>query len=181
MKFIETGFKDLWLIEPKVFGDNRGYFFESFTVNSFHEKGIDVDFLQDNQSLSKAGTLRGLHFQKPPYAQGKLVRVITGSVLDVAVDLRKSSKTFGKHYSVELSGDNKKMLWIPPGFAHGFSCLEDDTIFTYKCTAYFNKDAEITILYSDQDLNIDWKIKNPIVSDKDKIGLKFKTIDSPFR
>jgi dTDP-4-dehydrorhamnose 3,5-epimerase len=181
MKFIETGFKDLWLIEPKIFGDSRGYFYESFTLQVFRDKGIDVDFLQDNQSLSKAGTIRGLHFQRPPYAQGKLVRVISGSVLDVAVDLRKSSKTFGKHYSVELSGENKRMLWIPAGFAHGFSCLEDDTIFMYKCTAYYNKDSEATIHYADPDLGIDWKVKAPVVSDKDKLGLHFKTIDSPFR
>ena len=133
MRFIETGIKGLLIIEPKVFGDHRGYFFESFHRQKFSEAvGYEVSFVQDNESMSGKRVLRGLHFQKPPFAQGKLVRVIQGSVLDVAVDIRKDSPTYGQHFTLELSAMNKLQLWIPEGFAHGFASLEDDTIFQYK-------------------------------------------------
>ena len=141
MEFIETGISDLFIIQPKVFGDERGYFFESFSQKEFG-KISDLTFVQDNQSLSNKGVLRGLHFQAPPFAQGKLVRVVTGSVLDVVVDIRKNSSTYGEMFSIELNADNKTMFWIPPGFAHGFSTLADNTIFQYKCTNLYNKESE---------------------------------------
>ena len=134
MNSIKTPIKDLLILEPKVFEDDRGYFFESFNKKKLEDLGINVEFVQDNQSLSNKNVLRGLHFQVPPFAQGKLVRVIKGSVLDVAVDIRKESETYGQYFSVILSEQNKKMFWIPPGFAHGFLTLEDQTIFSYKCS-----------------------------------------------
>ncbi len=179
MEFIETEIQDLFIIKPKVFGDERGYFYESFNQKEF-SKISDLVFVQDNQSMSNAGVLRGLHFQAPPFSQGKLVRVINGSVLDVVVDIRTKSKTFGKVFSIELTAENKTMLWIPPGFAHGFSTLIDSTIFQYKCTNYYNKDSEGCLLWNDKDLNIDWRIENPILSDKDKLGVEFSNLKSPF-
>jgi dTDP-4-dehydrorhamnose 3,5-epimerase len=155
------------LITPKVFEDERGYFYESYSKAQFSKLGINVDFLQDNQSLSNKGTLRGLHFQAPPFEQGKLVRVSQGSVLDIIVDIRKKSPTYGQSLTVMLSESNKKQLWVPPGFAHGFSVLEDKTVFQYKCTNYYNKDSEGGIVYNDQSLNLDWQVENPIVSEKD--------------
>ena len=140
MDIIKTPIDGLLVIKPKVFGDDRGYFFESWSKDAFAKNGLDLDFIQDNQSLSSKGVLRGLHFQNPPFAQGKLVRVIKGRVLDVAVDIRKESQTYGQYFSVELSEENKTIFWIPPGFAHGFIALEDDTIFTYKCTGVYNKE-----------------------------------------
>ena len=142
MEFIETDIKDLFLIQPKVFEDSRGYFFESYTTEAFAKKNIKANFVQDNQSLSQKDVLRGMHFQDPPYAQGKLVRVIKGAVLDVVVDVRTSSSTYGKAYSVELNEENKLMLWIPEGFAHGFKTLRNDTVFFYKCTNFYNKESE---------------------------------------
>src|SRR5690242_9825374 len=139
MKFTPLPLDGLILIEPALYQDSRGYFFESYNQKLFEQNGIKLPFVQDNQSLSKKNVIRGLHFQEAPFEQGKLVSVIKGRVLDVAVDIRKSSSTFGKHVSVELSGENKKILWIPPGFAHGFSVLEDDTIFSYKCTNFYSK------------------------------------------
>jgi dTDP-4-dehydrorhamnose 3,5-epimerase len=136
--------------------------------------------VQDNQSLSQKGVLRGLHFQNPPFAQGKLVRVIKGSVLDVAVDIRKDSPTYGEHFSVELSEENKTILWIPPGFAHGFVTLEDDTIFIYKCTAVYNKESEGSLIWNDEDLNIDWRVVNPLVSDKDIQAGNFNDFTTQF-
>src|SRR5690606_8085316 len=137
--FIETPIKGLLVIEPKIWPDARGYFFESYNQRLFKEAGINVDFVQDNQSLSQKGVLRGLHAQAPPFAQGKLVRVIKGKVLDVVVDVRKGSPTYGQHYSVELSGQNQRIFWVPPGFLHGFATLEDETIFTYKVSGFYNK------------------------------------------
>lgn len=155
------------LIKPKIYEDERGYFYESFNINAFSDAGLETNFVQDNQSLSKAGALRGLHFQNPPFAQGKLVRVVNGSVFDVIVDIRRSSPTFGKSINVEINGLNKYMLWIPPGFAHGFYTLEDNTLFLYKCTELYNKSAESGIIWNDKDLEIKWPAFNPIVSDKD--------------
>ena len=181
MDVITTPIKDLLVLKPKVYKDERGYFFESWNKQSFIELGISLDFVQDNQSFSKKGVLRGLHFQKPPYAQGKLVRVIKGSVLDVAVDIRKNSDTYGQHYSIELTGKNNIMFWIPPGFAHAFITLEDDTIFSYKCTGIYHKDSEGALIWNDKDLNIDWKITDPIVSEKDQLAEKFHEFNTPFK
>lgn len=176
----ESNIDDLIIVEPSIFGDERGSFFESWNLKSYKEKGIDADFVQDNQSISKKGVLRGLHFQKPPYAQGKLVRVIKGSVLDVAVDIRKGSPTYGKHQRIILSESNQKQFWIPSGFAHGFISLEDDTIFCYKCTNYYHKASEGSLLWNDVTLNIDWGTKNALLSEKDLIAETFANFDSPF-
>jgi dTDP-4-dehydrorhamnose 3,5-epimerase len=145
MEVIETHIKDLLIIKPKVFEDARGYFFESYNEAVFKQHGVDANFIQDNQSLSNSGVLRGLHFQAPPFAQGKLVRVINGAVLDIAVDIRRNSPTYGQHVSVELTEENKTMFYIPPGFAHGFLTLRDHTIFSYKCTNLYNKASEGTM------------------------------------
>jgi dTDP-4-dehydrorhamnose 3,5-epimerase len=184
MNLIETPIADLFVIEPKVWKDNRGYFYESFSARFFTNAGIEANFIQDNQSFSQKGTLRGLHAQKAPFAQGKLVRVIQGSVLDVAVDARKNSATYGQHFSIELSGDNHKQLWVPPGFLHGFLTLEDNTIFTYKVTNYYDKDSEVGVIWDDQDLNINWsenlRKEELLLSDKDLVLPAFKDFDSPF-
>lgn len=184
MNIIETPIADLFIIEPKVWKDNRGYFYESFSARAFTDAGIEADFVQDNQSFSQKGTLRGLHAQKAPFAQGKLVRVIQGKVLDVAVDARKDSATYGQHFSIELSGDNHKQLWVPPGFLHGFLTLEDDTIFTYKVTSYYDKESEVGVIWNDADLNINWsenlKREELLLSDKDLILPSFKDFVSPF-
>ena len=180
MEVIETKIKDLLIIKPKVFTDPRGYFFESYNADSFKQHGIMASFVQDNQSLSSAGVLRGLHFQAPPFDQGKLVRVITGAVLDVAVDIRKKSPSYGQHISIELTEENKTMFFIPPGFAHGFLTLRDNTIFSYKCTNVYNKASEGCVLWNDSDLNINWNISNPILSEKDLTGTVFKDFNSPF-
>ncbi len=180
MEIIETGIKNLLLLKPKVFKDDRGYFLESYNIEKFSTLGIDVAFTQDNQSLSNKGILRGLHFQSPPHAQGKLVRVIKGAVIDVAVDIRKNSTTYGKHYTVELNEDNFYMLWIPVGFAHGFATLADQTIFSYKCTDTYHPETEGGIMWNDSDLNINWGIENPILSEKDKNNTPFSLFISPF-
>jgi len=182
MKFIETSIAGLLIIEPKLWRDDRGYFYESYNKKLFKDAGIDADFVQDNQSFSQKGTLRGLHGQADPFAQGKLVRVIQGSVIDIAVDIRKNSPTFGQHVSIELSGDNFKMFWIPPGFLHGFATLEDNTIFSYKVTNLYDKASEIGIRWDDPDLNINWSLKSEeiILSDKDKVLPLFKDFVSPF-
>ncbi len=180
MKVIATEIPGLLIIQPKVFEDGRGYFFESFNENLFKEIGLDVKFVQDNQSLSQKGVLRGLHFQKPPFDQGKLVRVIKGSVLDVAVDIRKQSPTYGRCFTIELTEQNKTIFWIPSGFAHGFATLEDNTIFSYKCTNFFHKESEDCILWNDETLAINWGIENPLLSDKDKIGKRFASFASCF-
>lgn len=182
MKFTENKIKGLYIIEPKIWRDDRGYFYESYSKKYFQEEGIIADFVQDNQSLSQKGTLRGLHAQKNPSAQGKLVRVIRGRVMDVAVDIRTNSPTYGQHMSVELNEENHRMLWVPPGFLHGFVTLEDNTIFTYKVTKLYDKDSEIGTLWNDKDLNIDWGIdpSEVILSEKDKQLPVFKDFKSPF-
>lgn len=180
MKVIETGFPGLFELEPRVFEDARGYFYESYSKSQFEQIGVREAFVQDNQSLSQKNVVRGLHFQAPPYAQGKLVRVITGSVLDIALDIRKGSPTYGKYHSVHLTEDNKKLFWIPAGFAHGFCTLEDNTIFAYKCTDVYNKPSEGCILWNDSQLGIDWEITNPIVSEKDQNGTPWSEFESPF-
>lgn len=175
----KTPIKDLQLLSPKVFNDTRGYFMESYNHKICFEK-LHTDFVQDNESLSQKDVLRGLHFQKPPYAQAKLVRVIRGSVLDVAVDLRKLSPTYGQHFKTILSAENKKQLFIPAGFAHGFLCLENNTIFAYKCSQYYDAASEDLIVWNDADLGIDWGIKNPLVSERDEEARSFKSFKSPF-
>ncbi|MBS1647180.1 MAG: dTDP-4-dehydrorhamnose 3,5-epimerase [Bacteroidetes bacterium] len=176
----KTDIEGALIIKPRVFEDSRGYFFESFHQQLLQEAGLNEHFVQDNQSLSQAGVLRGLHFQAPPHAQGKLVRVITGAVLDVAVDIRKKSPTYGKHLAVELSEENKTMFYLPAGFAHGFLTLRNNTVFQYKCTNYYHKAAEGCLLWNDLDLNINWGVKTPVLSDKDKEGTMFKLFISPF-
>ena len=170
MNIIKTEIEGVVIIEPKIFGDDRGYFFESFSQKEFEEKVSKTTFVQDNESKSKYGVLRGLHFQKPPYAQAKLVHVVMGKVLDIAVDIRENSPTFGKHVSVELSEENKRQLFIPRGFAHGFVVLSGGAIFQYKCDNYYAPDYEGGILWSDPALGIDWKIpmEDVILSEKDK-------------
>lgn len=182
MNFIETKIKDLYIIEPKIWRDERGYFYESYNKKSFEDAGIYANFVQDNQSLSQKGALRGLHAQSNPFAQGKLVRVMRGSVTDVAVDIRKNSATYGDHVALELSEENHRILWIPPGFLHGFVTLEDNTIFTYKVTKLYDKDSEIGTLWNDKDLNIDWGIdpSEVILSEKDKQLPAFKDFKNPF-
>lgn len=180
MKVLKTPIPGLLEIEPAVFGDDRGYFYESYNKAAFEKAGITEEFVQDNQSMSTRGVLRGLHFQNPPYAQGKLVRVIQGSVIDVAVDIRQGSPTYGQHHKVLLSGANKKMFWVPPGFAHGFVTLEDDTIFAYKCSGLYNKESEGSINWNDQDLGIDWGVNDPNVSAKDKDAPGFNELNSKF-
>ena len=180
MKFIETGFPGLYEIEPRVFEDARGYFYESYSKAVFQQHGIDVNFVQDNQSMSQKGVVRGLHFQAPPHAQGKLVRVINGSVLDVVLDIRKGSPTFGQTHSVLLTEKNKKLFWIPAGFAHGFSTLENNTVFAYKCTEVYNKPSEGCVLWNDKDLGIDWGVSDALVSDKDFQGTRWADFESPF-
>ncbi|MFZ4547797.1 MAG: dTDP-4-dehydrorhamnose 3,5-epimerase [Bacteroidales bacterium] len=170
MELIPTSIPDVKIIKPDVFGDDRGYFFESFHVDKFAAFGITDPFLQDNESRSQKNVLRGLHFQLPPFAQGKLIRVIRGAVLDIAVDIRRNSPTFGKWVSMELTGENKWICWIPAGFAHGFVTLEDDTIFTYKCSAMYNKASEGSIRWNDPELNINWGITDPLLSEKDKVA-----------
>jgi len=180
MKFVKIEIEGLVVIEPNVFEDDRGHFYESYNRERFEKNGIKDLFVQDNQSLSQKGVLRGLHFQNPPCAQAKLIRVIKGKVLDIAVDLRKESPTYGEHYSIELSASNKKMFYIPTGFAHGFLTLEDDTIFSYKCSNFYNKESEDALLWNDATLGIDWKIINPLLSDKDKEAPSFNQYISPF-
>ncbi|MBE0538691.1 MAG: dTDP-4-dehydrorhamnose 3,5-epimerase [Ignavibacterium sp.] len=180
MEVIKTEINGLLIIKPKVFGDDRGYFFESYNKDNFIKTGIDVEFLQDNISKSKKSTIRGLHYQIGEKAQGKLCKVVFGKVLDVAVDIRFGSPTYGKHFSYELSEENHAQLWIPPGFAHGFSVLSDEAIFSYKCTALYSKEHERAIIFNDPDLNIDWKVENPIVSEKDFKAPFFKNIEKEF-
>ncbi|MBR1648758.1 MAG: dTDP-4-dehydrorhamnose 3,5-epimerase [Alphaproteobacteria bacterium] len=170
MKVTKTAIEGVFIIEPVVFEDERGYFFESYNQADLKRQGIDYNFIQDNQSKSRYGTIRGIHFQKGEFSQAKLVRVLEGTVLDVAVDLRKNSPTFGQHIAVELSAENKRQLMIPRGFGHGFSVLSDTAVFAYKCDNVYNKASESGILYNDPALNIDWKIDidKAILSEKDK-------------
>jgi len=180
MRIVEEPLSGLLLIEPRVFHDPRGHFFESFNRAAMREIGILEDFVQDNQSLSARGILRGLHFQRPPLAQGKLVRVAQGSVLDVVVDLRRSSSTYGQYFSVTLSDKNQLMLWIPPGFAHGFLTLSDNTLFLYKCTAPYHQVSEGGLAWDDPDLGIHWGIEEPLLSEKDKMNPSISGFNSPF-
>lgn len=180
MTIIEEPMPGLLLLEPRVFRDGRGYFFESFNALQAREAGIHCDFVQDNQSLSSRGVLRGLHFQAPPYAQDKLVRVIRGAVNDVVVDIRKSSPTYGRYYTAHLNAENFRMLFVPVGFAHGFETLEDDTIFQYKCSNYYNKASEGGLRWNDPTLNIHWELDAPLVSDKDQELPFWGGFESPF-
>ena len=180
MEIVKTKIPGLLIIKPDVFEDERGYFFESYNQEKFVNSGIDNVFIQDNESKSMKGVLRGLHFQNPPYDQGKLVRVMKGVVIDVAVDIRKNSPTYGQWDSIELTESNKMMYWVPPGMAHGFVTLEDETVFFYKCTNLYNKASEGSIRWNDPDLNINWGISNPIISEKDKIAPFFKELKSQF-
>ena len=180
MEIIKTKIPGLLIIKPDVFEDERGYFFESYNRDKFVSEGIDNVFIQDNESKSMKGVLRGLHFQNPPYEQGKLVRVMKGAVIDVAVDIRKNSPTYGQWDSIELTESNKIMYWVPPGMAHGFVTLEDETIFFYKCTNLYNKASEGSIRWNDPDLNVNWGLSNPIISEKDKIAPFFNELKSQF-
>jgi len=178
--FIKTDLQDVFLIEPRVFGDDRGFFMETYNQKAFEEYGLKLNFVQDNHSKSGKNVLRGLHFQKQ-HPQGKLIRVVSGNVLDVAVDLRKSSPTYQKWAKFELSEENKKMLWVPKGFAHGFLTLSDDVEFLYKCTDLYYPEDEGGIIWNDPDLNIDWGIENPTLSDKDANWPKLKDIEFLFK
>ena len=174
MELIKTEIDGLLIIKPNVFEDARGYFYESYNKDFLE----NITFVQDNESKSCKNVIRGMHFQIPPYEQGKLIRVIKGSVLDVAVDIRKYSPTYKQWKSIVLSEQNKLMFWIQPGFAHGFRALEDDTILFYKCTNLYNKESERSFIWNDPDINIDWCISNPIISEKDKNSPTFKIIES---
>lgn len=185
MNIIETKIKGLLILEPRVFGDDRGWFMESFNQQNFEkalaERGLDIPhFVQDNHSCSQKGTLRGLHFQKAPHAQGKLVRVVQGRAWDVAVDIRPHSETYGEWVGIELSGENNKQFWIPEGFAHGFVALEDNTQFLYKATNYYDKDSEGAIIWNDPTLAIDWLLdsKDILLSGKDKNAELFKNLNA---
>ena len=179
MKFIKTEIPDVYIIEPSVFGDNRGYFLESFNLQNFEKNICEIKFIQDNESKSSKGVLRGLHFQKGTSAQAKLVQVLKGKVLDVCVDIRKDSPTFGQHFSIVLDPINKKQLYVPRGFAHGFVALENDTIFSYKCDNYYDKSSESGIIYNDTTVNINWGIPEDemIISEKD---LDLETFENLF-
>lgn len=179
MNVIKTDIEGVVVIEPQVFGDERGYFFESFNAECFlAETGIDVAFVQDNESRSKRGVLRGLHFQREPYAQAKLVRVVQGRVIDVAVDIRPGSPTFGKYVATELSGENHRQMFIPKGFAHGYVVLEDDTVFQYKCDEYYHPESEAGIAWNDPQIGIEWPLSEDeiILSDKDRNRLTLKEL-----
>ena len=180
MEIKTTLINGLLIIQPRVFYDDRGYFLETYNKVVFSKLGLEMVFIQDNQSMSVKGILRGLHYQNPPFAQGKLLSVIKGSVLYVAVDIRKNSETYGQHFKIILSETNKTMFWVTEGFAHGFLSLEDNTIFSYKCTQVYNKESENAIRWNDTDLNIDWGIENPVISDKDNIAPLFKDLNSKF-
>lgn len=178
MKLIKTHIEGVTVIEPKVFSDSRGCFFESFSERDFAEKVGLVRFVQDNESRSVYGVIRGLHFQKPPHAQAKLVRVVKGKVLDIAVDLRKDSPTFGQHVAMELSDENRRQMFIPRGFAHGFSVLSEEAVFQYKCDSYYAPESEGSLAWNDPDLNIDWNVPagSEILSDKDRMSPRLKDI-----
>ena len=178
MKLIKTHIEGVTVIEPKVFSDSRGCFFESFSERDFAEAVWPVRFVQDNESRSVYGVIRGLHFQKPPHAQAKLVRVVKGKVLDVAVDLRKDSPTFGQHVAMELSDENRRQMFIPRGFAHGFSVLSEEAVFQYKCDSYYAPESEGSLAWNDPDLNIDWNVPagSEILSDKDRMSPRLKDI-----
>ena len=183
MNIVKTDIEGVFIVEPRVFGDARGYFFESYNAREFKEKtGVDVVFVQDNESMSSYGVLRGLHFQNPPYTQSKLVRVVKGRVLDVAVDIRKGSPTYGRHVAVELSEENHRQFFIPKGFAHGFSVLSEKAVFQYKCDEFYAPQSEGALMWNDPDLAIDWRIpgEKVLLSEKDRNHPRLKEFDSPF-
>ena len=183
MNVIKTEIEGLLILEPKIFGDSRGYFYESYNKQRFEEvTGLNINFVQDNQSKSCYGVLRGLHFQKPPYAQSKLVRCVKGQILDISVDIRKSSPTFGKYIAVELNENNHRQLFIPQGFAHGFVVLSEEAIFQYKCDNFYHKESEGAIAWNDPEINIDWSIPfdDVILSDKDKVNPLLKDAEWVF-
>jgi dTDP-4-dehydrorhamnose 3,5-epimerase len=180
MKIINSEIEAVKFIYPDIFPDERGFFLESYNKNRYDDAGFNLNFVQDNFSKSVKGTVRGLHYQVGENVQGKLCFVILGRVLDVAVDIRFGSPTFGKYVSVELTEENKNQIWLPPGFAHGFSVLSDEAIFCYKCTGFYSKKDERAILYNDPDLNIDWMVDNPIISAKDLLAKRFSEIEKDF-
>jgi dTDP-4-dehydrorhamnose 3,5-epimerase len=180
MEVKKTFIEGLLIIQPKVFEDARGYFYEPYNKKAFQEAGITDEFVQDNQSLSQHGVVRGLHFQNPPFAQAKLVRVTQGAVWDVAVDIRKNSPTYGKYFGIELTETNKVIFYIPKGFAHGFATLQDNTVFSYKCSDFYDKASEESIVWNDPNIGIQWNIKDPILSDKDRNGKQFIDFKSQF-
>lgn len=182
MNVIKTDIEGVVVIEPKVFDDARGYFFESYSKRRFDEAIRPIEFVQDNESMSTRGVIRGLHFQRPPFSQSKLVRCVRGAVLDVVVDIRRGSPTYGQHVAVELTGDNRRQLFVPRGFAHGFAVLSDEAVFQYKCDNYYHPESEGGISIADRSLGIDWRI-NPaeaILSDKDLRNPMLRDFDSPF-
>lgn len=178
MKIEETSLTNVKLIKPKVYGDQRGHFLEAYRQDLFKKHGIELEFVQDNISTSKKNTLRGLHYQLPPASQAKLIMVVQGKILDVAVDLRENSPTFGESFSTELSSENRHMLLVPTGFAHGFSVLSDEATIYYKCNDYYNKELERGVRWNDSELKIDWKVDDPILSEKDKEQPLLKELDS---
>jgi dTDP-4-dehydrorhamnose 3,5-epimerase len=182
MPFIKTDFPDLLIFEPNVFEDSRGYFFESYNANTCKTDGVEMIFIQDNQARSEYGVIRGLHYQLAPYAQTKFIRALSGSILDVVVDMRKGSPTFGKSFSIELSAENKKQLLVPKGFAHGYSVLSPTAEVFYKCDAFYNKEAEGGLLFNDPILNIDWQIEKgkEIISEKDVVQPTFENCKNNF-
>ena len=182
MEVIKTEIEGVVIIEPRIFKDERGYFYESFSQREFEEKVCRTTFVQDNQSKSSYGVLRGLHFQKPPYCQSKLVRCIKGAVLDVAVDIRKGSPTFGKYVAVELTEDNHRQFFVPRGFAHGFAVLSDEAVFQYKCDNFYNKESEGSVAWNDPQLGIDWRIPfdKVLLSEKDKLSKNIAEADYLF-
>ena len=182
MEVIKTAIEGLLIIEPKVFKDSRGYFFESFSQREFEEKVCPINFVQDNESMSSYGVMRGLHFQRPPYTQSKLVRCVKGAVLDVAVDIRKGSPTYGQHVAVELTEENHRQFFVSKGFAHGFAVLSDEAIFQYKCDNYYAPQSEGAIAWDDPDLGIDWQVptENRILSEKDAHHPRLKDAELVF-
>ncbi len=181
MEIQTTDFKDLLIITPPIFTDSRGYFMEAFNEAKFRvETGLNISFVQDNESLSDQGVLRGLHFQMPPKSQAKLIRVVRGSVMDVVVDLRRSQPTYLQHFKIKLSAENKKQLFVPEGFAHGFVVLEDQTLFTYKCSNYYSPPHDRSIRWNDAHFGIDWEIEHPFLSPKDENSMLFDQFDNPF-
>jgi dTDP-4-dehydrorhamnose 3,5-epimerase len=182
MEVIKTEIEGVVIIEPRIFKDDRGYFYESFSQREFEEKVCRTTFVQDNQSKSSYGVVRGLHFQKPPYSQSKLVRCIKGAVLDVAVDIRKGSPTFGKYVAVELTEDNHRQFFVPRGFAHGFAVLSDEAVFQYKCDNFYNKESEGAVAWNDPELAIDWRIpvEKVLLSEKDKLSKNISDADYLF-
>lgn len=179
-KRIDTDIEGLVILEPSVFGDARGYFMEAYNEQEFHALGLDMRFVQDNLSYSRKGILRGLHFQAPPHAQGKLVSVVRGHVLDVAVDIRKASPTYGRHVLVHLSDENHRLLYIPPGMAHGFLVISEECYFSYKCTGFYNRASEGGLMWNDPALGIDWQVSHPMISEKDSHYAPFEVFESPF-